>query len=767
MNMLVSGAALMLACIAFFAYDLYSFRMGIARNLSTEADIVGSNTVSALVFNDARSAENTLLALKASPNVVYGAVYTPVGQPFASYWRDRQEEALPLPALPANQTQSQWFDGQQIAVLHSIVFQQRLTGFVYIRSDLRIIIHDRLKSYAFISIVVMLLSLVFALLVSRISQRVISQPVVGLAEIARAVSQEKNYSIRAVPTGSRDEVSTLIEAFNEMLAQIQQRDAALQKGHDELEARVLERTTQLAATNKELELKNREVERATKLKSQFLANMSHELRTPLNAIIGFSDLLAEQTVGPLTDKQGRFVGHVRNGAQHLLQLINDILDLSKIEAGQIEIHPENFQIKDALPEVLSTVRPLAMAKTINVEQNLESDMSIYADRVRFKQILYNLLSNAVKFTPKHGQVTIDCRQEGELVRISVSDTGVGIRPEDQGIVFEEFRQAENAGQMQEGTGLGLAITKRLVEQQGGEISLQSEVGKGSCFTFTLPSGSEVVRKPIDEGLAPAVPVPLTGGPDDHKPLVLIVDDELPARELLASYLGSEYRVAMAESGVEALQKAHDLRPDAITLDVLMAKGNGLETMVALRKSSVTANVPVIILSVVDQREVGFAVGANEYLVKPIGRQVLLECIRKHVRPERNVRPLLLVVDDDRGTLDLMAETLNAEGYDAHCVESGAKALEMLSSTVVRGVVIDLLMPGMDGFDVIRHIRQQNKHNDLPIFVVTAKTLNAQEISLLSHQTQALFQKGSSWHQQLIAEVNRVIQQKSAKAATSG
>ncbi len=766
MNMLVSGAALMLACAAFFAYDLYSFRLSIARTLSTGADIVGSNSVSALLFNDARSAENTLSALKASPNVLYAGVYTPDGKPFADYWRDRDEQALPLPALPQGHDQTDWFDGQQVAVLHAIVFQQRLTGFVYLRADLRVIIHERLKSYAFISIVVLLLSLVFALVVSRISQRVISQPVMRLAETARTVSQERNYSIRAAPTGSQDEVSTLIDAFNEMLAQIQERDAALQKGRDELEARVLERTTQLAATNKELELKNREVERATKLKSQFLANMSHELRTPLNAIIGFSDLLAEQTVGSLTDKQGRFVGHVRNGAHHLLQLINDILDLSKIEAGQIEIHPENFQIKDALPEVLSTVRPLAMAKGINVEQNLEDDVSIHADRVRFKQILYNLLSNAVKFTPKQGRVTIDCRQEEDFVRISVSDTGVGIRPEDHGIVFEEFRQAENSGEMQEGTGLGLAITKRLVEQQGGSISLTSEVGKGSCFSFTLPSGSGVLLKPIGERLKPADSVFRTEEQQHDKPLILIVDDELPARELLASYLGSEYRVAMAESGVEALQKAHDLRPDAITLDVLMAKGNGLETMVALRKSPVTANIPVIILSVVDQREVGFAVGANEYLVKPIGRQVLLDCIRKHVQAERNIRPLLLVVDDDRRTLDLMAETLDSEGYDVHCVDSGANALEILSSSVVRGLVIDLLMPGMDGFEVIRHIRQQENLKELPIFVVTAKTLSEQEISLLSEHTQALFQKGSSWRQQLIAEVNRVIQHKSAKAAAS-
>ncbi len=248
----------------------------------------------------------------------------------------------------------------------------------------------------------------------------------------------------------------------------------------------------LAASNHELELRNREVERVTKLKSKFLASMSHELRTPLNAIVGFSDLLAEQTAGQLNDKQKRFVGHIKQGSAHLLQLINDILDLSKIEAGQLEMRCENFQISDALPEVLSTIRPLAMAKTIQIERrvNDDQDQYVYADRVRFKQVLYNLLSNAVKFTPRAGRIEIDCRATGDWVSVSVADTGIGIRAEDQAVIFEEFRQVEGpAGSTQEGTGLGLAITKRLIEQQGGRISLESELGKGSRFTFTLPLGA--------------------------------------------------------------------------------------------------------------------------------------------------------------------------------------------------------------------------------------------------------------------------------------
>jgi PAS domain S-box-containing protein len=534
-----------------------------------------------------------------------------------------------------------------------------------------------------------------------------------------------------------------------------------QRKLDEAEKR--EYMDSLAATNQELGLRNREVERATKLKSKFLASMSHELRTPLNAIVGFSDLLADGIPGELNGKQKRFVNHIRQGSAHLLQLINDILDLSKIEAGQLELRCEQFLVKEALPEVLSTIRPLAMAKNIQVQQKLGTDRPVYADRVRFKQILYNLLSNAVKFTPKGGRIEIDCFESVNQVCLSVTDTGIGIRPEDQQIVFEEFRQVEGSPDaVNEGTGLGLAITKRLVEQQGGKISLSSEPGKGSRFTFTLPAGSNTFRP---EPTNPPNSLPATTSGGSGKPLVLVVDDEASARELLASYLNPAYRIAIAESGAEAVNKAHQLRPDAITLDLSMPGGSGFEALVTLKKNPKTANIPIIIVSMVDQEKVGFALGAADYLIKPIRKPVLLEAIRKHVPPQGNDDSEILLVDDDPRTLEMLEESLRSAGYETQSVQSGARALEVLSSKLVSAVLLDLLMPGMDGFEVIRHVRQEATLKELPIFVMTGKSLTPEESALLARDTQALLQKNGSWQQQLIAEVGRVVQdRKRAKSA---
>ncbi len=511
----------------------------------------------------------------------------------------------------------------------------------------------------------------------------------------------------------------------------------------------------LRAANKELELRNREIERATQMKSRFLASMSHELRTPLNAIVGFSDLLGEERSGPLNDKQRRFVGHIRSGSAHLLQLINDILDLSKIEAGRVELQCETFSLPDVLPELYSLIRPLAASRKVHLENRVQ-DLAVFADRVRFKQILFNLLSNAVKFTPPEGLITLESEADGDSVRISVTDTGVGIRPEDQEAVFQEFRQVgETTRGMQEGTGLGLAITKRLVERQGGRIWLESEPGKGSRFSFTLPAGCATASSRTT--FVPAASD--SANRPRPNPLVLVVDDQASARALIASHLESEhYATDMASSNKEAIEKARRIRPDVITLDILMPDGSGLQTLFELRSIPELANTPVIIVSVVDEKQVGMALGAAEYLVKPVRKEVLLSTIARHVKPPKDDGKCILVVDDDAETRTLVSETLGSAGYSARVAQSGREALLLLSEVPVSAILLDLLMPELDGFEVLRRIKENPVWINVPVFILTAKDLSPEEVQLLNREARAFFRKNNNlWKEDLLAQLRIVLE----------
>jgi signal transduction histidine kinase/CheY-like chemotaxis protein len=748
-NILVSGAALFLACAAFVAYDLIGFRQAMVHNLSIQAQIAGSNSVSAILFNDAHAAEITLAALKADPNIVSAGINTTDGRPFATYGRDGGDQAQPLPPFPSGQTEAYWFKDGQLVLVRKIVFQGEPTGSVYIRSDLREL-SDRLKRYAFIATIVLVGSLIAALLVASLFQRAVADPIVHLAEIARIVSRDRNYSMRATSTGNRDEPDILILAFNEMLGQIQEREGALQKSRRELEQRVQERTAQLADANKELELRNREVERANKLKSQFLASMSHELRTPLNAILGFSQLLSAQVGQPKDlSKNKRWLEHIETGGRHLLQLVNDILDLSKIEAGMVELNREAFEVEAAIPEVISNIRHLAMEKKIQVDVQNEANVNVFADRIRFKQILYNLLSNAVKFTPEGGDIKLKVSRDGLLAYVSVTDTGIGIRPEDHKAVFEEFRQVGNTTKgVTEGTGLGLAITKKLVEQQGGEIELASELGKGSRFTFTVPLSQEPARTPSSS---------LTMGVQSRriKPLILVVEDDTPARELLVSYLTPEgYETATASSGEEALVKALQLLPDAITLNGLMPGKGGWEVLHRLKITPATAAIPIVIVSIVDNKERGFALGASEYLVKPVQKDPLLAALKKHVG--NGSQRKVLVIDDEEASLQLASQVLQSAGYVSVVAHSGREALDLLTKNAVDAILLDLLMPEMDGFEVLGHIKDNPSMRDLPVFVLTAKDLTSADTEFLLRATQGLFRKEESWKESLLAQLRRVI-----------
>lgn len=385
--------------------------------------------------------------------------------------------------------------------------------------------------------------------------------------------------------------------------------------------------------NRELELRNWQLERATRLKNQFLSSVSHELRTPLNAILGFSQLLGEDDTGHLSNNQKRYLGHIQDGGQHLERLTLDILDLSKIEAGQLELNRQDLRIDEVFEETLSIVDPLAAIKRIHLDM-CPQNVWVHADRFRCKQILLNLLSNAIKFTPEGGCVKVEASADSEFAYISVADTGIGIAAEYREKIFEEFYQlSQSTSGRKEGTGLGLSISKRLVEQQGGSISVCSKPGQGSRFTFTLPAGQAHADTSSDSQRPHNAAHPVTARTN---PVVLVVDDEQSARDLLTDYLESEgYTVLAAASGAEAIENVRRMRPAAITLDILMPGSGGMETLFQFKNMPEAADIPIIIVSGMDLHNLVPMRGAQAYVTKPVDRAKLLDVLRKCLRPKNS------------------------------------------------------------------------------------------------------------------------------------
>jgi PAS domain S-box-containing protein len=544
-------------------------------------------------------------------------------------------------------------------------------------------------------------------------------------------------SLSPVRTGATTHTMAIIRDVTER----QESAREIQALHDRYAA-------ELTETNRQLEVRAREVERANRLKSEFLASMSHELRTPLHTIIGFSELLAEGLEGPLSERQLRFVNHIRRDSQHLLELINDILDLSKIEAGRLELRIENMDVRQALDEVVASVRPLAQTKHLHLEIVMPELPMVQADRIRVKEIFYNLLSNAVKFTPEKGSVWVEGQAIAGGLQFSVRDTGIGIAADEQQFIFEAFHQVGNTTKgVREGTGLGLAITKRLVEQHGGRLTVESAPGKGSRFSFTLPFTQPISARSELKQISP----------DQKPPLILIVEDEASSRELLVSYLEPQgYRTAQAGSKSEAIEKALALKPDAITLNLHLPDNAGWDTLKELRQHPSCASIPVLAVSVLDEDEEALAWGATAFLVKPVGRDRLITVLGQYITSQPGSTDRVLVVDDDEDSRTLISSVLESTGYLPLCSANGREALHQLAQSKVSAAIIDLMMPEMNGFELIFRIRSTPRTQNLPIIVLTAKDLNTQDFEVLRRETKAILLKGRSWREDLVTRLRSLV-----------
>lgn len=583
-----------------------------------------------------------------------------------------------------------------------------------------------------------------------------ARPLHRVAEAAQRVSAgELSYRLPNGRVLFRDEISELGGHFNSMTTR-------LEELYTNLEALVDERTQDLIAERNKLnealqalaEARDLALE-ANRAKSVFLANMSHELRTPLNAIIGYAELLVGGIYGPITEQMQDRLQRIARSGQHLLELINDVLDLSKIEAGKMELYLETFDVRQMVTDVANTVRPVVERNANTLEVTLgEGVGSMHADHTKTRQILFNLLSNAAKFT-EQGRIRVSVQQEAEWLIFSVIDTGIGMSEEQLQKVFQEFTQADSSTTRKYGgTGLGLAITKRFCMMMGGDISVSSAAGQGTAFVVRLPVEVKdtTPKRSTSESIRVAVaPSALKDRPNT----VLVIDDDPTARELISHYLEENgFHVVSAGTGADGVRLAREFRPAVITLDVMMPEMDGWAVLSALKADPTLAEIPVVVITFLHDRGMGFALGASDYVTKPIDKSAFSRTIDKYRGPDAST---ILIVEDDDDTRRMLGDMLLEQGWTVVEAVNGREALATLPTHPPDLIVLDLMMPEMDGFAFMEALRQQEAFRSVPVIVATAMDLTPDDRQRLDGMVKEILRKGSLSHHQLLDELRTLVE----------
>ncbi len=761
--------ALLLACTAFVLNDIRLLKKISQAALAGQAQLLGNNSTAALRFQDPEAGQETLSSLKLQSEYLIGALYDEKGNLFASY---KNTDAHTVPPH-RNLIDLDNLSYNYLAVHHTIIHHSQPIGSIYLLSNISSL-RSAFIGYISIAGLVFLVSLLVAFMLSTTLQRIISEPILRLATVARQVSKEKDYSLRIQKT-SQDEVGTLIDRFNEMLAYIEERDSDLAKHQEHLEDLVLERTNELSATNSQLKeevkvraqaeqlvaqsardlaKKNLELAEArdnaleaARLKANFLATMSHEIRTPMNGILGFTGILLDSD---LTNAQRDSAETVRASAENLLTIINDILDYSKIEAGKLSLNRMDFDLQVTLEDVLELLGTQASAKNIELVGLIDPNLRtwLHGDPQRLRQILLNLVGNGIKFT-ESGEVTVHVtkvsqKDKAVQIRFEIRDTGVGIPSDVQSLLFQPFSQVDSSSTRRHGgTGLGLAICKQLTELMEGTIGVESQPGNGSLFWFvikleegTLTNPPEVIPRANLQGLR-----------------ICCVDDNDTNRKLIQQY-SKEWGMQFLESNnstntVSLLEQSFEKEKpcDLIILDWQMPTMDGLTLAKHIRNHPHLQTVRIVIMTSAGQRGDALAsqqAGIHAYLTKPVRKAQLYSClvhlmgnrpesapsqqpalITRHTLKEvkKSRAEKILVADDHVINQRLAVLLLEKLGYQAEVVTNGEEALEALKTHRYQLVLMDCQMPVLDGYEATKAIRRSEsalKH--IPIIAMTANAM---------------------------------------------
>lgn len=501
----------------------------------------------------------------------------------------------------------------------------------------------------------------------------------------------------------------------------------------------------------QLALARDEARDASRQKSEFLANMSHELRTPLNAILGFSELMAgERADGDNRTVPSEWIDHIRTGGKHLLVLINDVLDLSKVEAGRVELFPEPLDLGTAIDEAVAALGSLLRDRNLAVTTTVPP-LTIPTDRVRFRQILNNLLSNAIKFTPTGGQIFINAHRAGAQVHISVTDTGPGISPADQARVFTEFAQVGDIKLRAAGTGLGLPLARRLAQAHGGDLTLESEPGHGARFTLTLPATPPHTQPGLPPDPA-ATEYPCGG-------ILVIVDDTAASLLLRTRLEHAGYRVTVAATGEDGLAAARSCQPDLILLDLTLPSRDDRQVLQQLKDDPQLRHIPVAVINIDDDQQVGVALGAVDYLVKPVQHDALLGWLAHHsfIPPLDDHTITVLTIDDDPATTAVVTQTLQRQGVHVVAAANGTDGLRLARAHTFDLIICDLLMPGIDGFTVIAALHDDPATRNVPVLVLTSQDLTQHDRNRLAGKTLAIIAKGGETPADLQNWIHRITE----------